>query len=86
MVSYSTNSPVKRGISIAYCNLFDENNTGKYGPYLHTSDTAKQYNEGQIDPRGRAGRRTCANSTSAAARPGSNTSSSTIRTPTRSRT
>ncbi|PWT90986.1 MAG: hypothetical protein C5B56_04520 [Proteobacteria bacterium] len=42
----------KRGISIAYCNLFDEHNTGKYGPYLRSSDTAKQYNEGQIDPRG----------------------------------
>lgn len=52
MVSYSTNSPVRRGISIAYCNLFDENNSGKYGPYLHDSDTAKQYNEGQVDPKG----------------------------------
>ena len=52
MVSYSTNSPVRRGISIAYCNLFDENNSGKYGPYLHNSDTAKQYNEGQVDPKG----------------------------------
>ncbi len=53
MVSYSTNSRVKHGISIAYCNLFEENNTGKYPPYLHTSDTARQYNEGQIDPEGR---------------------------------
>jgi hypothetical protein len=52
MVSYSTNSPVRHGISIAYCNLFDEHNTGKYGPYLRTSDTAAQYGEGQIDPRG----------------------------------
>ena len=52
MVSYSTNSLVKHGISIAYCNLFEENKTGKYGPYLHTSDTARQYNEGQIDPKG----------------------------------
>jgi hypothetical protein len=52
MVSYSTNSPVKRGISIAYCNLFDEHNSGRYGPYLHNSDTAKQYNEGQVDPKG----------------------------------
>ena len=40
------------GVSIAYCNLFDERNTGRYGPYLHTSGTAKQYNEGQIDPHG----------------------------------
>jgi hypothetical protein len=52
VVSYSTAQPARRGISIAYCNLFDEHNTGRYGPYLHTSDTAKQYNEGQIDPRG----------------------------------
>ena len=52
MVSFSTNSPVKHGISIAYCNLFDEHNSGRYGPYLHNSDTAKQYNEGQVDPKG----------------------------------
>ena len=52
VVSYSATEPVRRGISIAYCNLFDEKNTGKYGPYLKTSDTAAQYNEGQIDPRG----------------------------------
>jgi hypothetical protein len=45
--------PATHGISIGYCNLFDENNTGRYGPYLHKSDTAAQYNEGQIDPRGR---------------------------------
>jgi hypothetical protein len=50
-VSYSA-GPVKHGISIAYCNLFDERNTGRYKPYLHTSDTAAQYHEGQIDPRG----------------------------------
>ncbi len=52
MVSYGTHSPVKHGISIAYCNLFDENNSGNYGPYLKSSDTAKQYKEGQIDPQG----------------------------------
>ncbi len=51
VVAYGA-EPVKRGISIAYGNLFDEHNTGRYGPYLHTSDTAAQYNEGQIDPRG----------------------------------
>ena len=46
-VAYSA-APVKRGISIAYCNLFDEHNTRRYGPYLRTSDTAAQYNEGQM--------------------------------------
>src|SRR2546430_12802966 len=29
-VSYSTTQPVRRGTSIAYCNLFDEHNTGSY--------------------------------------------------------
>jgi hypothetical protein len=52
VVSYMTDQPAQRGISIAYCNLFDEHNTGHYGPYLHTSDTAAQYNEGQIGARG----------------------------------
>jgi hypothetical protein len=51
VVSYDS-EPVKLGISVAYGNLFDERNTGKYGPYLHSSDTAAQYNEGQIDPKG----------------------------------
>ena len=51
-VSYGTTEPARHGISIAYCNLFDEHNTGRYGPYLHTSDTAAEYNEGQMDPRG----------------------------------
>ena len=48
----STAQPARHGVSIAYCNLFDEHNTGHYGPYLHSSDTAAEYNEGQIDPRG----------------------------------
>jgi hypothetical protein len=52
VVSYTASTPVRHGISIAYCNLFDETNSGKYGPYLKTSDTAAQYNEGQIDPGG----------------------------------
>jgi hypothetical protein len=52
VVSYDTTRPAKYGISIAYGNLFDERNTGRYGPYLLTSDTATQYGEGQIDPRG----------------------------------
>jgi hypothetical protein len=44
--------PVKHGVSIGYCNLFDETNSGAYGPYLQASDTAAHYNEGQIDPLG----------------------------------
>ncbi len=50
-VGYDTSSKPE-SFSIAYCNLFDEHNTGKYGPYLNTSDTAVEYNEGQIDPSG----------------------------------
>ena len=44
--------PARKGVSIAYCNLFDEYNSGRLGPYLKSSDTAKEYAEGQIDPRG----------------------------------
>jgi hypothetical protein len=43
------------GPAIKYVNLFDENNTGRYGPYLtgnKRSGTARQYNEGHIDPKG----------------------------------
>ena len=47
------NPRVRHGISIGYCNLFDEENTGAFGPYLHSSDTAEEYDEGQIDPRGK---------------------------------
>jgi hypothetical protein len=50
--SYDVTNPRPHGYSIAYCNLFDEKNSGKYGPYLHTSDTAKDYGEGQPDPNG----------------------------------
>lgn len=52
VVSYDVSKPVKRGVSIAYCNLFDETNSGRYGPYLQSSDTAEEYDEGQIDPAG----------------------------------
>lgn len=51
VVSYDCSSRVDED-TIAYCNLFDEYNTGKYGPYLYTSDTAEAYSEGQIDPSG----------------------------------
>lgn len=50
-VSYDSSKPTI-GQSIAYCNLFDEKNSGTYGPYLHNSDTASEYNEGQVDPAG----------------------------------
>ncbi len=51
VVGYDAELP-RYGIGVGYCNLFDEYNTGKYGPYLLTSETAAQYGEGQIDPAG----------------------------------
>jgi hypothetical protein len=51
-VSYNSTVKPRHGIAIKYGNLFDETNAGTYGPYLSTSDTAAEYNEGQIDPRG----------------------------------
>jgi lysozyme family protein len=51
-VSYDATGKPARGISVKYCNLFDEKDTGAYGPYLKTSDTATEYHEGQIDPKG----------------------------------
>jgi hypothetical protein len=52
VVGYDAGQLPLYGIGVGYCNLFDENNTGEYGPYLHSSDTAARYGEGQIDPRG----------------------------------
>jgi hypothetical protein len=49
---YDRGKPAAAAAAIKYCNLFDEKNTGNYGPYLHGSDTAAQYAEGQIDPAG----------------------------------
>src|SRR5262245_34519613 len=52
VVGYDVDHPPRYGVGVGYCNLFDENSTGEYGPYLHSSDTAVRYREGQIDPRG----------------------------------
>jgi hypothetical protein len=63
-VGYDWEKPLPEGISIAYCNLFNEKYSEQsrkereeYGPYLRGSDTAKDYGEGQIDPRGPGWRR-----------------------------
>jgi hypothetical protein len=63
-VGYDCEKPVAAGISVAYCNLFNEKYSEQsrkereeYGPYLKSSDTAKDYGEGQIDPRGPGWRR-----------------------------
>jgi hypothetical protein len=53
VVAYDINRVPAHGIGVGYCNLFEEaGRTGKYGPYLNDSDTARDYNEGQIDPKG----------------------------------
>lgn len=53
VVGYDINRVPAHGIGVGYCNLFEEaGRTGKYGPYLDDSDTARDYNEGQIDPKG----------------------------------
>jgi hypothetical protein len=52
VVGYDVDHPPLYGIGVGYCNLFDEKNRGEYGPYLHSSDTAARYREGQVDPRG----------------------------------
>jgi hypothetical protein len=63
-VGYDWEKPVAGALSIAYCNLFNEKfseqsrkERAEYGPYLKTSDTAEDYGEGQIDPRGAGWRR-----------------------------
>jgi hypothetical protein len=63
-VGYDWSKPLPVGITIAYCNLFNEKYSeqnakqrAEYGPYLKTSDTAAEYGEGQIDPRGPGWRR-----------------------------
>src|SRR5216684_661586 len=39
-------------IAVKYCNLVNEKNSGKLGPYLINTDTARDYGEGVIDPTG----------------------------------
>lgn len=84
VVSYDTDKPTEHGISIGYCNLFDETNSGDYGPYLEESDTAAKYDEGQIDPNGPGWTRIFGSSSSVGASRASNTLSSTMQMLTRS--
>ncbi len=51
-VGFRAERPPRYGIAVKYGNLFDEGNSGQYGPYMAPSDTAEDYNEGQIDYRG----------------------------------
>jgi hypothetical protein len=60
VAGYDATAPCTNGMSVGYCNLFNEKYSeqsdaerAKYAPYLHTSDVADEYNEGQIDPAGR---------------------------------
>ena len=40
VVAYDINVLPRYGVGAGYCNLFEEDFTGKYGPYLNSSDTA----------------------------------------------
>lgn len=40
------------GLIGGYCNLFDEEDSGDFGPYLRKGHTAAEWHEGQIDPAG----------------------------------
>jgi lysozyme family protein len=40
------------GPAVRYANLYDQTGTGKYGPYLTGTDTASQYDERVVDPKG----------------------------------
>ncbi len=50
-VGYDGPKP-KTGAAVRYGNLLDQTGTAKYGPYLTVTDTAAQYNERVVDPRG----------------------------------
>jgi hypothetical protein len=49
---YDATQPPSKGVGVAYGNLFDEKNSGQYGPYRHSGGTAQEYGEGEIDPDG----------------------------------
>ena len=40
------------GPAVRYGNLYDQTGTGRYGPYLSGTDTADQYDERVVDPKG----------------------------------
>lgn len=44
--------PTLADMSAGYCTCFDEKNEGRFGPYREPSDTAREYDEGEIDPDG----------------------------------
>lgn len=45
--------PVRNGWSVGYCNLLEETTkAGRYPPYLKPTDTAEEYDERVIDPKG----------------------------------
>ena len=82
-VGYDAARKPRHGIGVKYANLFDEKNSGRYGPYLEPSDTAAQYSEGQIDPPATAGAGTSPSSSRAPGRRDSPTSNGTTPTPMR---
>lgn len=43
--------PALYGLSIGYCNAFEEVFSGKLGPYIKGDDVAEEYDEGKVDPK-----------------------------------
>ena len=52
VVAWDVDARAKAGISAGYCNLFREDASPAYGPYLKPDAVAAHYHEGQIDPNG----------------------------------
>lgn len=52
-VGFDATRTPQKGIGIRYGNLLDQTNTGSFGPYLKASDTAQEYGERVIDPKGK---------------------------------
>lgn len=46
-----TGKPHKDG-DVQYCNLYDEEDSGRYGPYLPKTDVGEEYGESRPDPKG----------------------------------
>jgi lysozyme family protein len=51
-VGYDAPRPKPPGPAVRYGNLYDQTGTGAYGPYLAGTETADQYDERVVDPKG----------------------------------
>lgn len=51
-VAYDVDDVPSLGPSVAYCNLFDEKDSGRFPPYRAKTDTAEEFDEGVPDANG----------------------------------